>query len=99
MCTTETLLSKRKDMYQILIEDKYDSLSRLTLLLRLSPTFHATMKLLDSQLLQADAHGQDCRISDAEISATPQHSRYYSGFIYQIKCCLLKNSTFNCTHF
>lgn len=47
------------DMHPIVARiDKSDSMSRLTLLLSLSSTFHATVKLLDLQLLQAEAHGQ-----------------------------------------
>lgn len=47
-------------MYQIVTQmDKCDSMSCLTLLLSLSSTFHATVKLLDLRLqLQAEAHGQ-----------------------------------------
>lgn len=43
-------------MYQIVTQiDECDSMSRMTLLLSLSSTFHATVKLLDLQLLQAEA--------------------------------------------
>lgn len=46
-------------MYQIVTAaDECDSVSRLTLLLSLSSTFHATVKLLDLQLLQTEAHGR-----------------------------------------
>lgn len=55
----DSVFKAQVDMYQIVTQiDKCDSMSRLTLLLSLSSTFHATVKLLDLQLLQAEAHGQ-----------------------------------------
>lgn len=46
-------------MYHVVTQiDKCDSMSRLTLLLSLSSTFHASVKSHDLQLLQAEARGQ-----------------------------------------